>query len=152
MDIYYTDGSANPNPGAGGWAVVFYPSGQPIELTNGKVVASGGCPGTTNIRMEGYALGAAIKEGEASGKPYKIITDSQFWCKVLTEWAPNWEKKGWRKSTKGEIQNLDLVKKLYALHQEFKPKIEWTRGHVGDPGNEAADVAANAARESSCKD
>jgi ribonuclease HI len=137
MNIYYTDGSASPNPGDGGWAVVL----------DGKTVASGAAKNTTNIRMEGYALGAAIQAGEKAGKSYKIITDSQFWCNVLTKWAPGWEQNGWKKKSRGKIENLDLVKKLFGLYGEAKPKIEWTRGHVGDVGNELADVAANRARE-----
>ncbi|MCL2038614.1 ribonuclease HI [Candidatus Saccharibacteria bacterium] len=145
MNLYYTDGSANPNPGRGGWAVVLF-TDKP-KAGEGEVVASGAVNNATNIRMEGYALGAAIKEGEAAGKPYKIITDSQFWCNVLTKWAPGWEKRGWKKATSGEIQNLDLVQKLYELYKQAKPQVEWTRGHVGDPGNEAADEAANRARQ-----
>jgi len=137
MNIYYTDGSAAPNPGNGGWAVVL----------NGKTVASGAAKHTTNIRMEGYALGAAIQVGEKTGEPYKIVTDSQFWCNVLTKWAPDWEQRGWKKKSRGNIENLDLVKKLFGLYKEAKPKIEWTRGHVGDVGNELADIAANRARE-----
>lgn len=144
MNTYYTDGSASPNPGNGGWAVVLYKE-KPKE-GEGSVVASGAAADTTNIRMEGFALGAAIKVGDESGEPYKIMTDSQFWCNVLTKWAPGWEAKGWKKSTKGEIQNLDLVQKLYTLYKKANPRIEWTRGHVGDIGNEAADEAANQAR------
>lgn len=135
--MYYTDGSTAPNPGDGGWAVVL----------NGETVASGAAKNTTNIRMEGYALGAAIQEGVKSGRSYKIMTDSMFWCNVLTKWAPGWEAKGWKKSSKGEIENLDLVKRLFALFNEAKPQIEWVRGHNNDPGNEAADAAANLARE-----
>ena len=43
MNIYYTDGSASPNPGPGGYAVIL--NKQPVALgsENGN---------TTNIRMD----------------------------------------------------------------------------------------------------
>ncbi|MDR0979893.1 MAG: ribonuclease HI [Candidatus Nomurabacteria bacterium] len=149
MNLYFTDGSAMPNPGDGGWAVVRFID-EP-RTGEGVVVASGAAENTTNIRMEGYALEAAIKVGMESGEPYKIITDSMFWCNVLMEWAPEWAANDWKKKTKGKIQNLDLVQKLYALYQEAKPTIEWTRGHVGTLGNEAVDEAANIARAEGVK-
>lgn len=137
MIIYYTDGSASPNPGPGGYAVI----------QNGKPVALGGdtVPGdTTNIRMEGFALIAALKH--AAGEPCEIYTDSEFWINVITKWAPGWEAKGWKKKG-GEIKNIDIVREVYPLHQASKAKLIWVRGHVGDPGNEMADHWANEARQ-----
>lgn len=138
MITYYTDGSASPNPGPGGYAAIL----------NGKPVALGSEPSgakeTTNIRMEGYALMAAIKH--AAGEPCAIYTDSEFWINVLTKWAPGWQAKGWKKSG-GPIKNLDIVQELLPLYQSSQAKLNWVRGHVGDEGNELADHWANEARQ-----
>jgi len=137
MRIFYTDGSASPNPGPGGYAVI----------ENGKPIALGSEEGdTTNIRMEGKALIDALKI--ADGTHVKIHTDSEFWINVITKWAPGWEAKGWKKSG-GAIKNLDIVHELYDLYNEGKSELIWVRGHEGDEGNEAADEWANKAREGS---
>jgi ribonuclease HI len=98
---------------------------------------------STNIRMEGQALIAAMKY--SNGAECEIRTDSEFWINVITKWAPGWEEKGWKKS-KGEIKNLDLVKEACALYKESKAKLVWVRAHVGTDGNELADEWANKAR------
>lgn len=133
MRHFFTDGSANPNPGPGGYSVIC--DNAPVALGSEK--------DSTNIRMEAMALIAAFKLAEAGDK---ITTDSEFWINVVTKWAPGWQKNGWTKKN-GEIKNLELVKELYALRLE-KPDVilEWTRGHVGTEGNELADVWANKAR------
>lgn len=136
MIIYYTDGSASPNPGPGGFAVI--KDKQPVVL--------GGEPSgseTTNIRMEGFAIMAAIKD--AGGQACEIYSDSEFWINVLTKWAPGWEAKGWKKKG-GEIKNLDIVRELYPLYKQSQAKLVWVRGHNNDEGNELADYWANEAR------
>jgi len=136
MITYYTDGSASPNPGPGGYAVIL--DGKPVALGADTV------PGdTTNIRMEGYALMAALRH--AAGEPCRIHTDSEFWINVLTKWAPSWEAKGWKKKG-GEIKNLDIVQELYPLYKSSQAELVWVRGHNGDEGNELADHWANKAR------
>ena len=133
--IFFTDGSASPNPGPGGFAVI----------ENGKPVALGSEEGeTTNIRMEGFALLAALEV--ASGDNCEIHTDSEFWINVLTKWAPGWEAKGWRKSG-GAIKNLELVQELYTAYKNSQATLVWVRAHVGHDGNERADEWANKARE-----
>lgn len=134
MRIFYTDGSCSPNPGPGGYAVIEH--NQPVVL--------GAAPLSTNIRMEAQALIAALKL--AGAEVVEIRTDSEFWINVITKWAPGWEAKGWKKSSKGEIQNLDLVKEVYSLWQQSQAKLVWVRAHNGHPGNEAADTWANKAR------
>ncbi|MBR2725302.1 ribonuclease HI [Candidatus Saccharibacteria bacterium] len=138
MKILWTDGSASPNPGPGGFAV--------IEVSDGEArpVALGREAKTTNIRMEGSAMIAAIEYvGE---EDCEIHSDSEFWINVLTKWAPSWEARGWKKS-KGEIQNLDIVKRLYELYTTHSVKLVWVRGHAGTIYNEMADEWANKARE-----
>ena len=138
MITYYTDGSASPNPGPGGYAVIL--DGRPVALGS----EPSGAKETTNIRMEGYALMAAIRH--AAGETCNIHTDSEFWINVLTKWAPGWEAKGWKKKG-GEIKNLDIVQELYPLYKSSKANLVWVRGHNGDEGNELADHWANEARQ-----
>lgn len=134
MPIYYTDGSAVPNPGDGGFAVI----------KNMQVCVLGGEANSTNIRMEGLAIIAALKD--AGTTPAEIYTDSEFWINVITKWSIAWEAKGWKKSG-GEIKNLDIVKEVCPLYRQSKATLVWVRGHNNDPGNEMADEWANKARE-----
>lgn len=135
MKILWTDGSASPNPGPGGFAVIDQITNQPVAL--GKESH------TTNIRMEGLAMIAAIKYAGTEG--CEIHSDSEFWINVLTKWADAWQARGWKKS-KGEIMNLDIVKELYELYHKYPVKLVWVRGHVGTKHNELADEWANRAR------
>jgi len=133
---YYTDGSCEPNPGKGGFAVI----------KNMKPCILGGEPGggpTTNIRMEGLAVIAALKD--ANGQACKIFSDSEFWIKTVAVWSIPWEKNGWKKKG-GEIKNLDIVKEIVPLYRASKAELIWVRGHNKDPGNELADYYANQAR------
>lgn len=135
MIIYYTDGSASPNPGPGGYAVI--KNGQPhlIGSEDGQ---------TTNIRMEAKALLGAL--ADSGGLECQIHTDSEFWINVLTKWAPNWEKNEWTKKT-GEIKNLDLVHLLFALYKQSNAELIWVKGHDDVELNELADEWANRARK-----
>ncbi len=134
MIIYYTDGSCEPNPGTGGFAVI--KDMQPQVL--------GGDFDTTNIRMEGRAIIAALQD--AGGAPCNIHTDSEFWINVITKWSLAWEKNGWKKKG-GEIKNLDIVKEVCPLFRQSQATLTWVRGHNNDEGNELADHWANEARK-----
>ena len=138
MKILWTDGSASPNPGPGGFAVI-----EQVE-NRGYPVVLGRDGNTTNIRMEGMALIAAIKY--ANGEECTIHTDSEFWVNVLDSWGYNWKVMGWKKK-KGEIQNLDIVKELFELYHQNPVSLSWTKGHVGTKYNELADEWANKARK-----
>ena len=135
MIVYYTDGSASPNPGPGGFAVI----------RDMKPVVLGSEPSgtdTTNIRMEGLDIIAALQD--AKGQECQIYTDSEFWINVITKWSIAWEANGWHK--KGGIKNLDIVQQVCPLYRQSQAELIWVRGHVGDAGNELADHWANQAR------
>lgn len=134
MKTLWTDGSASPNPGPGGFAVIY--DGKPVRL--GREESS------TNIRMEGAAMRAAMQF--LDGEEGEIYSDSEFWINVLTKWAPIWQKNGWKKKT-GSIKNLNLVKELYGLYCYSKVKLNWVKGHDGIEMNELTDFWANKARE-----
>lgn len=137
MITYYTDGSASPNPGPGGFSVIR--DGKPVVLGSEPSGAE-----TTNIRMEGFAVMAALKD--ADGAECHIYTDSEFWINVITKWSIAWEANGWKKKG-GPIKNLDIVQEVCPLYRNSNAILVWVRGHNGDEGNELADVWANKARE-----
>lgn len=138
MKILWTDGSASPNPGPGGYAVI------EVSEDGARPAVLGRESNTTNIRMEGMAMIAAIKY--AGDKGCEIHSDSEFWINVLTKWADGWVANGWQKKS-GPIKNLDLVQELYELYHKYPVKLVWVKGHDGIELNEMADEWANRARE-----
>lgn len=138
MKILWTDGSADPNPGPGGFAVI------EVDNCGGNPVVLGNEEDSTNIRMEGKALIAAMKYAGEEG--CEIHTDSEFWINVLTKWASTWEAQGWKKKS-GPIKNLEIVKELWGLYHKYPVTLTWVKGHAGISYNEMADEWANKARQ-----
>jgi len=132
----FTDGSSRPNPGPGGWGVVFVKNGQIQKELFGHE------NDTTNNKMElralieGYKL---ISEDEA----IEVFSDSELCVKTINEWAATWEKRGWKRKG-GEVKNLELVKELYLLHKRHpKVRLKWIKAHNGWLWNEYADSLSN---------
>ena len=133
----FTDGSAVPNPGPGGWGVVWVEDG---EIQSEK---HGHDPNTTNNRMELQALIEAFKmlpENAATD----VLTDSRLCVNTITKWAPGWERKGWKRKS-GPLKNLELVQELLALYRAHpKCGLIWIAAHSGNRWNEYADSLATA--------
>jgi ribonuclease HI len=133
----FTDGSSVPNPGPGGWGLVWVADGEVREHRHGKD------PATTNNRMELQALIEAYKLLPEDAVE-TVHTDSRLCVDTITKWAPNWEKKGWKKKG-GEIKNLELVQELLALYRAHpKCELQWIAAHSGNRWNEYADSLATA--------
>lgn len=133
------DGSCLGNPGPGGWAAVIR-SGSGEER-----ILSGGAPETTNNRME---LTAAIRGLEAipAGARATVFCDSEYVVKGITEWLPNWVRRGWRTTGRRPVKNADLWRRLAAARASRPGAgFQWVRGHAGHPGNERAHELATAA-------
>ena len=133
----FTDGSAVPNPGPGGWGVVWVEGGEIQGEQHGHD------PHTTNNRMELRALIEAFKMLPEDAA-VDVLTDSRLCVNTITTWAPGWERKGWKKKS-GPIKNLELVQELLALHRARpKCKLVWIAAHSGNRWNEYADSLATA--------
>jgi ribonuclease HI len=133
----FTDGSAIPNPGPGGWGAVYVRDGEVIAHDHGHD------PATTNNRMELRAIQAAL-ELVPAGTPARIHTDSNLAVRTLTEWAAGWERRGWKRKT-GPVENLDLVQPLYhGLRERPELELVWIKAHAGNRWNEYADALATA--------
>ena len=133
--IIYTDGACRGNPGKGGWGVILRYKGTVKELY-------GGDKDTTNNRME---LMAAIQALEALKKPcvVQLYSDSSYVLKGITEWLPNWKKRGWKTASKHPVKNVDLWQRLDAALAQHQIEWKWVKGHSGNAGNDRADALAN---------
>ena len=133
----FTDGACSPNPGPGGWGMVYVLEGEIIDQQHGHD------EDTTNNRMEMTAIIAGLETLEAETEA-TIYSDSQLCINTLNQWAAGWERNGWKKKS-GPVKNLDLVRKAWALKQT-RPhvKIEYIAAHSGFRWNEYADSLATA--------
>ncbi|PKM12085.1 MAG: ribonuclease HI [Gammaproteobacteria bacterium HGW-Gammaproteobacteria-3] len=133
--IVYTDGACRGNPGPGGWGVLLQYQDRSKELYGGE-------RDTTNNRME---LMAAIQALESLNRACKVRmhTDSKYVLQGITEWLPNWKKRGWKTAAKKPVKNEDLWRRLDAAIARHQIEWCWVRGHSGDKGNDKADSLAN---------
>lgn len=137
QDGVFTDGSSIPNPGPGGWGVVWVAEGEIVEQLSGHDAQ------TTNNRMELRALIEAFKLLPEDAA-VTVHTDSKLCLQTVEEWAPKWESKGWTKKT-GPIKNLELVKELLALRRKHPAcRLQWIAAHSGHRWNEYADCLSTA--------
>jgi len=129
----FTDGSADPNPGPGGWGAVYVRDDRIIDE------AYGHDPDTTNNRMELTALIAGydlVPQGEVT----TVYSDSNYCVKMINEWADGWARNDWRRKA-GPVKNLDLVQALYE-RARARPELSlrWIKAHDGSRWNEYADA------------
>lgn len=132
MDVViYTDGACKGNPGKGGWGALLTGGEKPLEIF-------GGASRTTNNRMEITAVIEAFKRLTQKGLSVKIVTDSNYIVKGMTEWLPKWLRKDFK-----DVKNADLWKELVDLSSQHTVEWVWVKGHAGHPENERADELAN---------
>ncbi len=131
----YTDGACRGNPGPGGWGVLLKYGERERELYGGERK-------TTNNRME---LTAAIHALESLTRSCEVcvVTDSVYVAKGISEWLPNWVKRGWKTASKQPVKNVDLWQRLEAARLRHQVEWKWVKGHAGHVENERADRLAN---------
>lgn len=141
----YTDGAARGNPGRGGYGAV-------LEFVDSKGELhvrehSGGYKRTTNNRMELMGVIVAL---EALNKPCDIdlYSDSKYVIDAFNQhWIESWQKKGWKKSDKQPVKNVDLWKRLLTAKSPHNVTFHWVKGHDGHPQNERCDTLATTAAD-----
>jgi ribonuclease HI len=136
----YTDGACKGNPGPGGWGAWLRHGSHEKELFGGE-------RSTTNNRME---LTAVIEALASLKRRCQVIvhTDSQYVQLGITEWLPNWIRRGWKTADRKPVKNADLWQRLQELAAKHDVEWRWVKGHSGIDGNERADELANRGVES----
>jgi ribonuclease HI len=132
----YTDGAAQGNPGPGGYGTILKFNSHVKEL-------SGGFRLTTNNRMELLAVIIGLEAIKKDGIAVTIYSDSKYVVDSVEKgWLWSWQKKNFAKK-----KNPDLWQRYIPLHQKFKPKFVWIKGHAGHTENERCDQLAVQAAE-----
>ena len=140
--IFYTDGSAHPNPGPGGYGVVGVED-EKVVFVRGQQYKGP----VTNNEMELKAiLYIMLNYGEKCddwGQPPIVYSDSSYCVNTLNEWMFSWARKGWIKSDKKTPENLDLIQAYYDWYKQgYRIDLRKIKGHAGHEWNELADQLA----------
>ena len=136
----FTDGACSGNPGPGGYGAILKSDKKIKEI-------SGYETDTTNNRMEMTAIIEALRQLKIPCK-IRVVTDSIYVIKGMTEWLPGWIKRNWINSQKKPVLNRDLWEKLIKLSGPHQIEWKWIKGHHGHKENERCDeLARNAIRQ-----
>lgn len=136
--IIYTDGSAHPNPGPGGFGVVVCDDNNNIIHLYSKQTNN-----TTNNREEIKAILWSLLTYGKSNEEVIVYSDSNYCVQTFTSWMFGWARNDWVKSDKKIPENLDLIQAYYnALNEGYKINLKKVKGHAGNKYNELADGLA----------
>ena len=142
--IIYTDGSAHPNPGPGGFGVVVLDNNENLLYTYSKQSAD-----TTNNREEikailyAYFSHGVKEENDWNNNIPIVYSDSNYCIQTFNDWMFRWARNNWIKSDKKIPENLDLIQAYYEWYQKgYRIDLRKVKGHAGQSGNELADKLA----------
>ena len=102
---------------------------------------------TTNNQMELHAVIAglsAMKEPCA----VRVVTDSQYVQRAMTQHLPHWIARGWLNSRGTPVSNQDLWNALLRESSRHQVTWSWVRGHGASAEQNRCDKLAQAAARS----
>lgn len=139
MNYIYIDGSAHPNPGPGGFAVVELNENNQVVFCHQEQVNS-----TTNNAMElSAALYALVKYGKKDFLIPTVYCDSMYTINTLTNWKKSWKNNGWKRPGNKPVENLQLIQNYDKIEEKgYKINLVYVKGHDNILGNEIADRLA----------
>jgi ribonuclease HI len=145
--IAYTDGACTNNQNKkirrGGYGVHFSKSeieNCSIKLTGDKITNQ-----VAELSACLYAIEKCIEYNVFNNIKHDIIikTDSMYIINSITVWCKGWEKKGWKKADNSDVENLELIKKIYNYYNNICPneygitiKFYHVRAHQKEPSKD----------------
>lgn len=131
----YTDGSFSKKKGKGGFAVI-------LKSAEGEYILK--TYETKEKSSSLIELLAAIKglELTTNEEKIRIVTDSQYVRKGLTEWIINWKRNNWLTASGTKVKNIDFWKKFENLSQNRYIEFKYIKAHSQHFENTMADLYA----------
>ena len=142
--IIYTDGSAHPNPGPGGFGVVILDNDENLLYTYSKQFEGKVTNNEMELKAILYAfLNHGVKLNDWNIDVPIVYSDSNYCVQTFNDWMFNWARNGWIKSDKKVPENLDLIQAYYDWYQKgYRIELRKIKGHAGHQWNEMADGLA----------
>jgi len=131
----YIDGSYMQERKKGGYAIVVKHRNGNYDLHTYTSAENSSCL---------IELQAAIKGLELLNrkKLIRIVTDSQYVRKGLTEWIINWKLNNWTTANGSQVKNIEYWMKFDSLTDNRYIEFAWIKSHSGHFENTMADLYA----------
>lgn len=139
----YTDGACRGNGQEntiGAYGIVFLYNGIKKEIKRAF-------RNTTNNIME---LSAVVDALTMLKEPceVRLYSDSAYVINALNQgWLDNWQRNGWKTSSKEPVKNRQLWEKLIELIKKHKVEFVKVKGHSSNEMNNRCDQLANEAMD-----
>jgi len=131
----YTDGSFNHETKQGGFAILIKTINKEYLLNQTKI------NNRDNNSIELLAVIEGIKNLKEERK-IRIITDSQYVIKGVTEWLPIWKINDFYTANGTKAKNIDEWKEIDQLIKEKYLEFEWVKSHSDHFENTICDMKA----------
>lgn len=136
----FTDASFLEQTGSSGIAVIIKSPDGDYRLHSLAGKAGGNC----QAELEAVNAGLEILRDVSK---IRIISDSRYVRKGLTEWMFNWKLNDWKTSNGNSAKNVEIWKKIDRLTQNKYIEMSWVKGHSGHFENTMCDIYAREAAE-----
>lgn len=131
----YVDGSFLSDRKKGGMAVIIkYPDGN-YDLKTSESFETSSCLIELEAAIKGLELLKNVEE-------IRLITDSQYVRKGLTEWIINWKLNEWHTANGEKVKNIKYWKKFDALSKNKYIEFKYVKAHSQQFENTMADLYA----------
>ena len=131
----YTDASYFERKKNGGFAFIIEDLNGEYNLYTGKVQETGSSQAELEAAMKAIEL---LKDAEK----IRIITDSQYVRKGLTEWLPIWKLNDFKTINGESVKNIEKWLKFDEICNEKYIEFQWVKGHSNHFENSLCDMYA----------
>jgi ribonuclease HI len=134
----YTDGCYLEKIKKGAYIALFKPENGLLDLHYGKTSAQ------SSSLIELMAVIEGLKRARDI-ECIRIISDSRYIIKGLTEWIFNWKLNDWHTAQGKKVKNIEYWKEFDFLTQNKYIEFEWVKGHSMHLENSICDYYAKQA-------
>lgn len=120
-------------------AIIKFPDGQ-YKLFSNESKARNNCHAELEAVVAGLEMLKNVHE-------IRLISDSRYVRKGLTEWMHNWKLNNWQTSNGHKAKNVETWKKIDELSRNKYLEVAWVKGHSGHFENTMCDLYARDAAE-----
>lgn len=134
----FIDGCFLEKKGIGGYVVLHKNLNGGYKMFQERVKGSGSSQMELMAAVKGVEL---LKDEEK----IRIITDSLYVRKGLTEWIINWRLNDWHTASGKKVKNIELWEKFDSITEGKYIEFKWVKGHRGHFENTICDLYAREA-------